>query len=545
MISIVRKWRRRVAFNRLRKLAKATTALYNSQTPFEPLKQVNQMQRAFQLTLPFYVRWIIPKNIRSDGGLRLQEIIHGHSSATWVQESIMASGDESHQAGIIAPPSLFSKWWGPVDKKRSWFLFLFFIFRSFITGIKRYCQLCAHSILGPKSMQHPYVIAFSIPEGSYRFAEKGGILKWLKEQAPFNRNVKKIWVCSKFQNEYDIPQHPSWVVNCTVPFPRIEGFFNRAGFVLYGGSFVLLSILLSIFGAWQAAILLADLLDAAYFRRINKTYLIGVASFLGDMPNRYLWICEAEYSGVLTPLIYFASSYTPFSYKSVEVSEDIMIHELLANHWILNWHHTQKVADGFSQLLENIPISKGMRSHNNVGAFDMVSDGKTLSSLPKRSLAIFDVEPCYSPTREVRHGYIELCYQESKILLFWKELNELAEDLDLVLVHKVKRRSPSTKFTRYLDLLKKLKLEGRYMQLSPDTSVMLLLKKTSASVSLPFTSVCDIAQELKRPAIYFDSVGTIPNPERHSYGTPVAQGKEELKEWLIKQFGFKKNCKMA
>lgn len=538
MISLIKDWRRRVGRARLRKLAIATKKLYSSPHPFEPVRQINKLQRALPLSLPSVVKLLVPTDLRDDAGLRVQEILYAEATSNWMQEAILTWADSHHKLGILYPPGLTSAWNGAINKPHNLFLFLLFVAMRFKTGIQRYWELCKLAFSGPQAPQQPYVIALNTPAGTSRYADQGGILPWLKHQAPFCSEVKNIWVNSRFLSAEDHEQHPEWVDNHSTPFPRIEGIGQRIGFYLHGGSLIILSGLLSILGAWQAAALLSDLVGLAYFKRaFRNTKLIGVASFLGDMPNRFLWICYAEKKGITTPLIYFASSYTLFHYGPEPVDDDLVSPVLLMNHWKKNWHQTQDVSTFFTEILRTVPCSQGKRQHTIVGAFDMIHNGQDLTSLPKRSVAIFDIEPSGPLTRLSMAGYIYVGSEDSKLLLFWQCLAELAEELELVLVHKVKRRSAIKEQSYYFNFFENLKNKGRYVVLNPDVGVQHLLEAVPASVCLPFTSVCDVAKEVKQPSIYFDCLGVMPNPEIHAMGSLVAQGKDVLRAWLLEQYG--------
>lgn len=537
MIAAVRQWRKQIALDRLKAISKATSLLYAAPHPFQPLRRVNALQCALPVQLPRWMRLIVPACLFDDGALRLREVLYGNAISNWVQESILLWADDTHRASLLLPPQYLHAWGGPVARLRSVRLFVFFLANQLQAGLRRFSQLSDYAASGPGAPDIPYVVALKTPAGCVHLADHGGVLPWLKSEAAFGNSVERVWVSSPFLSQQDCTDHPAWVQVADLPFPRLSSVFDRAVFRIHAVWLIAVTIFVGSLGGWQAAVLLTDLLDAAYVRRIQgRVPLIGVASFLGDMSNRYLWICQLEQIGVLAPLIHYASSYTPFHYGSGIVEPDIVPHELLAHHWVRNWYQTQQVAEKFAAYLARTPVTHGKRIHQNVGAFDMIDNGMELSWMPPRALVVFDVEPSRRLTLLTRAGYIFAGNDERRVLVFWQNLADLANELDLVLVHKIKRRPSARIPSQYRSLLHMLKSGGRYVDVSPDTGVMRLLQTAKASVSLPFTSVCDVALSLGRPATYVDFTGTIQNPEQHAMGSPVAQSKSELRSWLKKHY---------
>ena len=516
----VRRWRRKLALSKMRKLHKATRKLYAAPHPFTPLLKVNKLQRSLNTVLPQSLNWIVPKKLRNDAALRLQEIIYGHGFSSWVQSSIIQWEDDSYRAALVCPLRHLKAWNGPVDYIVSIRLFGALVVTSLLRGARRALVLFFAASNGYDPIADRHIIALNVPMGSVRDAGRGGVLAWLKSGSPFSEDQMRIHVTDTFLTKEERSPEFDWISVSAEAFPRIGGRGHRLAFYCHSVVLVVKALVLTLVGRWQAALLLSDLLEADYFcRTLPGSQLSGVATFIGDMPNRKLWICLAELEGLQTPLIYYASSYSLFSHKNEPVPDEIVMHELLANHWRENWYQTDMVAKSFEIALHEVPIAHGARIHKNIGAFDMVDGGLDLSKITDRSLAVFDIEPSAQPCRLSMHGYIVTVNNHEIILDFWAKLAQLADELDLTLVHKVKRRPSARLPSGYTRLLADIERRGRYHSLSADTGVARLLENTSASVALPFTSICDVASSLNRPSIYADFEGRIVEADKHS--TPL------------------------
>ena len=88
----------------------------------------------------------------------------------------------------------------------------------------------------------------------------------------------------------------------------------------------------------------------------------------------------------------------------------------------------------------------------------------------------------------------------------------------------------------YRRLLKNLSDYDNVTVLRADYPAETLIKKTEASVSMPWTSTAILADYLNKPSCYYDSTETVLHDDRAAHGVPVFIGKKELHQYLLTVF---------
>ena len=99
------------------------------------------------------------------------------------------------------------------------------------------------------------------------------------------------------------------------------------------------------------------------------------------------------------------------------------------------------------------------------------------------------------------------------------------------MLHKMKREN---KFVdkRYARGIKKLNTRLNYIEVDPNIDALHVIKKTTACISLPFTSTALIAKEEGKPSVYYDPTGTLQIDDRAAHGILILRGIGELDEWV-------------
>jgi len=108
-----------------------------------------------------------------------------------------------------------------------------------------------------------------------------------------------------------------------------------------------------------------------------------------------------------------------------------------------------------------------------------------------------------------------------------------AEQLDVLVVHKVKRDIGARAEKSYTALLKKISTNKYYKSASPDISPIKLIDKSLAVVSMPFTSTANYGRDRGKPSIFYDPVSWINKNDPAAHDIPIVIGKKKLQEWLI------------
>jgi len=518
--------RRRVTrISRLRELAQATRALYASSEPFAPYRTVNVMQRAVTRQLSWALAPLVPPALRIAAGKRAAQAVLASAQSQLVREAIKGWHAPRHRAVLPLPPSTWQAWRGAlVDRPRSVLSFALMLMTFWIAGLRRYIALARHMRAVPALSQAPYAVAVGVSANVVGCAARGGFLKWLHDGPAREFGASDIVAVVGGETSGD---RPAWLHVAREVLPPLGG--PSFGFLLRGVLLLVLMPVLALCGVWQAVVLLGDLIELDYARRVRSEKFARAYLFLlGDQVRRPLWTFHVAARGVRTPLVFYASSYQLFGY-GVKVPPDLRHPSLLLNIWDECWFQSEPARADIAALL---PPHMGT---SVVGAFDMVDSGAEMPRLPPRTVAVFDVEPTASLLRLSQAGYIIPTLTEQVVLDFWQKLAEAARSLDFVIVHKPKRYGLLQQEWRYRRLLRSLEDKGRCISLPPEFGTMRVMAQVSASAILPFTSVGDLADGT-RTAFYFDAYGTIPQPEKYAGGLPVAAGSEALNATLRASF---------
>lgn len=99
------------------------------------------------------------------------------------------------------------------------------------------------------------------------------------------------------------------------------------------------------------------------------------------------------------------------------------------------------------------------------------------------------------------------------------------------MLHKIKRKS---KFydKRYLKKVERLSEKTNYIRVDPNIDALLVVQKTKACISIPFTSTALIAKNEGKPSVYYDPTGMIQKDDRAAHGIQVLNNINELEEWV-------------
>ena len=73
---------------------------------------------------------------------------------------------------------------------------------------------------------------------------------------------------------------------------------------------------------------------------------------------------------------------------------------------------------------------------------------------------------------------------------------------------------------------------SNYLEIDPRVDAMVVIQKTKACISLPFTSTALIAKYEGKPSIYYDPSGIIQKNDRAAHGIPVLVNIDELQQWV-------------
>ena len=160
------------------------------------------------------------------------------------------------------------------------------------------------------------------------------------------------------------------------------------------------------------------------------------------------------------------------------------------------------------------------------------SEKNDTTNLTKKFIVIFDIVP----ERFSYNFFISYSIIKPKhIINFQNDILKIASELNVVVLHKIKRRRSDTIVSKsYIKNILNLKKFNNYKQINENQSIETLVKKSKGVISFPYTSTSLIAKYMKIPAIYYDSSKYLIDIEERiqSHGVKIINNIEELRVWM-------------
>jgi polysaccharide biosynthesis PFTS motif protein len=160
------------------------------------------------------------------------------------------------------------------------------------------------------------------------------------------------------------------------------------------------------------------------------------------------------------------------------------------------------------------------------------------------NVAVFDVTPFLAGMQGF--GAFKNYYSVTTIMKFVTDIVDLCKEMEkkhkrrfqVLLKHK-RRPVTGRHDSRYLDFLAQLELTNPdFVIIDEHTNLFGLLEQCNLSISVPYTSTCYVAADLKRHAIYYDPFSEL---EPHFESSPYvhfAAGKSELRYMFQEYLNF-------
>ncbi len=254
--------------------------------------------------------------------------------------------------------------------------------------------------------------------------------------------------------------------------------------------------------------------------QLAKDYLFHNSGIL----YRPLWTYEAELKKSRIILYFYATNIE--SFKSKDGYRVTWPYHLITWPHLLVWDKYQ--ANFMNRFDHYSPIIE------EVGVIWFSSKDPEISSPPKNSIAVFDVQPVRSSFYMSLGASIEF-YVPSVANQFLSDIQEVTSQNNLIMLHKRKRElSPKLEHKQYTHNLQKLQKTDNYIEIDPDIDAIALVENTFSCISMPFTSTAHIAKSEGKPSVYYDPSGLIQKDDSAAHGIPLLTGISELKEWMEK-----------
>ena len=153
--------------------------------------------------------------------------------------------------------------------------------------------------------------------------------------------------------------------------------------------------------------------------------------------------------------------------------------------------------------------------------------------IPSDAIAVFDIPPF----RDAMQPYLGVSFE----YYTYELVNKFLTDLDLILnennikmIYKMKRSSNYYYHKKYMKRIKELNVSSNFIEVNPSNDALQVIKKTRATISIPFTSTSIIAKLENKPSAYYDPTGQMRKDVNAAHGIIILSNIEELRSWIKK-----------
>ena len=321
------------------------------------------------------------------------------------------------------------------------------------------------------------------------------------------------------------------IVSMKTDLPTLPSYTALAKFLLWGGLSSILSLGFLVMGKWWDALLLSEGAKAAVVRfntkeRLAKEYFFTFG-WAYHWTYRPIWTYLAETMGSKIFFYFFSTNSEQFKTENGYIP-------LLFDWRPINWpnyvvwdHYQQDWIARHSRVESRFHI---------VGPIHLSSKVPFEVDFHKKSLAVFDVMPVrFSMYATI--GLEKEYYVRKTCIDFVRDIVDTAAKHSCHVYLKTKKDvSEKILDASYRQLLTSLSDHDNVTVLRGDYPAETLIKKTKASISMPWTSTAVMANYYNKAACYYDSTETLLHDDRAAHGVPVCIGKKELHQYLLTVF---------
>lgn len=408
-----------------------------------------------------------------------------------------------------------------------WFVYIISMYCYGIFEIKRNFVLSLINIFSHKKIRTgKYVYFYNLDNSNlpkYDFKGKNyDVISWYDQ---LNSNTKYYDNLAHSANQTKtINIGTKKIIRISSPFPFLNNYKQLIKYSLWGFKASIVSLFDIFRGRWWNALMLAESSKLRIVKLIDpkllaKEYLFSQSNYA----LRPLWTYQAESYGSKIILYFYSTNIRPRVNKNEKNIPNPFLY--LSSNWpnYLVWDKEHE--DFMRKSTTNNPSIK------ITGPIPFQNFQKNLLDLPKKTIAIFDVQPFRETFRKT---WIEMSdfYIPQTNEIFMNELYKIIYELGGTLAFKNKRDIGKLAHYKYRKLIDKFNNKSNFVSIDPSSSAYELIEKSKAVVSMPFTSTALIAKHLGKPSIYYDPRDLLHKNDIASHGIRIISDLDILKKWV-------------
>jgi polysaccharide biosynthesis PFTS motif protein len=166
-----------------------------------------------------------------------------------------------------------------------------------------------------------------------------------------------------------------------------------------------------------------------------------------------------------------------------------------------------------------------------VGPIWFSSSNSELPTLPKYTIAVFDVQPMKDSFYKILGNDFDF-YTKENSTRFLSDIYSICVKRGCSMVLKRKREGGRYVHREYRKMIKKFDSLPHYLSVDPDLSAYKLIENVFAVISMPYTSTALIAKQYNKPSVYYDPLQLLQKDDPAAHGIEIIQGRMELDDWI-------------
>jgi len=406
-----------------------------------------------------------------------------------------------------------------------WLQFLFYWF--FIGYLSAYYEWFKNffSAKNDQFKNHSYSFFYQLTKNNLPLKsstndyENNTIISWFAKRNDTSGNIFSNVILDK---PLKINHHNVYGSNS--PWPRIKEVWDIGGLLIWSVVFFFKGLVKFLQGNFvipmmSREVMLAKCVQYTDRDRLPKRYLFHNSGFF----FRPLWTYIAQNKGCQIILYYYSTSDLWLQTKEGDANRYNPYHIMTwPEYWIWNEYQLSFLNRFLTYDFKYKIVGPIWFSSTSI---------KSLKKLPKKGIAIFDIEPKRDSYEfKVYYPVNYYGYQLSK--QFFLDLTYIAEKHNINLFIKRKRLN-KLEHKGYEKLINIISNKSNIYLIDSGIAAKSLIEKSVSVITMPFSTPANIAHILGKPSVFYDPFNmTIPkDPAAH--GLKIFTNKKELEAWII------------
>lgn len=310
-------------------------------------------------------------------------------------------------------------------------------------------------------------------------------------------------------------------INTAFPF---WGFSlkQKATILFFAVKLFISSLLNIIFGSGLLSFLSHEIVMKKMAQLVDARCIAREYAF----PNSYIsyypaWMEKLEERGARSFLFFYSLHCLPY----VKNGKKSDWHFSYSN---ISWPNFILWDQKFSNVISEVFIDK-----SSVEILMPISLTDKDVSLPEGyfDIVVFDVFPVRK-ANQIEYGIVTSFMDDDFYISFLNKIIKAAELTNRTILYKTKRSATISLSKRVSKCLASFISHPLVTVVDPDVAAHRIIKNCSGVISIPFTSTAKIAEQLKKPSIYYDPSGEYDTVQQASLGIEIINNEVSLIRWM-------------